>query len=138
MTCTGFHRPNPIKNIIKNPIGSICANGFGVSLHCILGVGSPSLYDVQAWAYSCSPIDTARIMLMNIICVKSNDSIRNYNHIKKLLDSVFTKRLLRIPLLDIMYCYCFVFVRYCLVRKVYYVQSQGMPLVIKYFPCLCA
>lgn len=75
MTCTGFPRPKPIKNIIKNPIGSICASGFGVSLHCNLGVGSPSLYDVHACAYSCNPIDTASIMLINMICVRSSENI---------------------------------------------------------------
>ena len=41
LICTGLPRPKPITNIIKKPMGSMCAIGFGVSLFCNFGVGSP-------------------------------------------------------------------------------------------------
>lgn len=37
---TGFPRPNPIRKINKNPIGSMCLRGFGVNLPKFFAVGS--------------------------------------------------------------------------------------------------
>ncbi len=61
LICTGFHRQNQIKKTQINQTTSICFNGFGVSLHWRTGVGSQSLYDVHAWAYSCNHIETNKI-----------------------------------------------------------------------------
>ena len=40
---TGFAHQKCIKKIMRNHIGSICFNGFGVNLPASLAVGSPSL-----------------------------------------------------------------------------------------------
>ena len=55
----------------------MCTKGFGVSLPCNFGVGSPSVNDARAWAYSWIPIDIARItasmmilMMLSIIDIK--------------------------------------------------------------------
>ena len=49
---TGLLHPNRKINSDKAPIGSICARGFSVSLPFTLGVKSPNLYAVYAWANS--------------------------------------------------------------------------------------
>lgn len=63
--CTGLPRPNPTKNTSTKPIGSICANGLGVSLPWIFGVGSHNLFAIHAWAYS-----WREILIISIIAVK--------------------------------------------------------------------
>ena len=71
MIITGLPRQKLMMKININQIGSICFRGFGVSLHCNLGVGSPSLSLARACAYSWRLIDIikirARLIIENII-----------------------------------------------------------------------
>lgn len=50
---TGLLQPNLNRIIHIAPIGSICFNGFNVSLPSAFAVGSPSLNAARACAYSC-------------------------------------------------------------------------------------
>ena len=43
---TGRPHPNPAIKRNRNPMGSICLNGFRDSLPCAFGVGSPNQYEV--------------------------------------------------------------------------------------------
>ena len=81
-TVTGLPQPTPTSTIAINPIGSICANGFKVSLPLIFWLISPSLYATQACAYSCIDNDStsAGNVYKNVINPSLEKISNNYYH----------------------------------------------------------
>ena len=59
---TGLPHQNWMRKIIIKPIRETWRNGFNVSLHSILGVSSPNLFAVYAWANSWTAMDMMKMI----------------------------------------------------------------------------